>query len=56
VSVRISTPLTPSATKAVANPRRVRVDTARAEALIDPEAAAGDGQVDDADGAAATAA
>jgi len=56
VSVRVSTRLTPSAAKAVANPRRVRVDTARVEALIDPEAAAGNGQVDDADGEAATAA
>jgi len=58
MSGRISTPLTPPAARAVANPKRVRVDAARAEALTDAdaEAVAGDAQLDDIDLEAATAA
>jgi len=56
MSGRISTPLTPPAARAVANPKRVRVDAARAEAMTDAEAVAGDAQLDDIDLEAATAA
>ena len=56
MSVRISTPLTPPALCAVANPKRVRVDAARAQAGIDAEANAADAQPDLADVEAATAA
>ena len=49
MSVRISTPLTPPALCAVANPKRVRVDAARTEALIAAKAVAADAQLDDPD-------
>jgi hypothetical protein len=56
VSVRISTPLTAPATRAVANPKRVRVDAARVETLTDAAAIAADAQPDLPDVDAATAA
>jgi len=56
MNVRISTPSTPPATRAVANPKRVRVDAARAEALTDAAAIAADAPPDLPDVEAATAA